>query len=35
MQDRIKKLLEEAPFNGGDVKLTLVGKEGCEEECSC
>ncbi|PNX59302.1 BTB/POZ domain plant protein, partial [Trifolium pratense] len=28
MQDRIKKLLEEAPFNGGDVKLTVVGKEG-------
>jgi hypothetical protein len=28
MQDRIKKLLEEAPFNGGDVKLTVIGKEG-------
>ncbi|KAL5082755.1 hypothetical protein RYX36_011176, partial [Vicia faba] len=28
MQDRIKKLLEEASFSGGDVKLTVVGKEG-------
>src|SRR4051812_38018089 len=28
MQDRVKKLLEEASFSGGDVKLTVVGKEG-------
>lgn len=28
MKDRITKLLQEAPFSGGDVKLTVVGKEG-------
>ncbi|AES88747.2 BTB/POZ domain plant protein [Medicago truncatula] len=28
MQDRVNKLLQEAHFIGGDVKLTVVGKEG-------
>lgn len=28
MQDRVNKLLQEANFSGGDVKLTVVGKEG-------
>lgn len=28
MQDRVSKLLEEAPFGGGDVKLTVVGRDG-------
>lgn len=28
MQDRVWKLLDEAAFGGGDVKLTVVGKDG-------
>jgi len=28
MQDRVNKLLQEANFIGGDVRLTVVGKEG-------